>query len=110
MKNMKKLLAVYGTLKQGYPLHYWLTGSRLIQTDKVKGSLYLGHAIPYLLKGNNKVFVEVYQVDAKLFDRVVGIEENAGYRTELTQLESGIKAYVFFYPKKFKYMKKINKF
>ena len=109
---MKKI-AVYGTLKKGYPLHSWLNDSKFLSYDKVHGTLYIngGGSIPYLVKRDKgNIRVEVYEVSEEKFSSLKNMEENAGYKTELTKLKSGEEAYVFYYPKVGSFFKKINKF
>ena len=107
-----KTLAVYGTLKKGYPLESWLCDAKFQRDDSVSGSLYIspGGGIPFLGKGVDKVHVEVYNVDEDTFSAVKHMEEAAGYKTTLTRLKSGQEAYVFFYPHISKHFKRINKF
>jgi len=108
MKKYRQL-AVYGTLKKGYPLHNWFIGAEFIKDDIVKGELYKV-SYPFLLDGDNDVHVEVYDVDEDTFDKIALMEESAGYETELATLESSDKAYIFRYPKKEDYFEKIDKF
>ena len=106
-------IALYGTLKKGYPLHRLLNDSTLLSYDKVHGTLYMngGGSIPYLVKKDKgNIRVEVYEVNDEVFSSIKNMEENAGYRTELTKLKSGDEAYVFFYQKVGNFFKKINKF
>ena len=93
-------LAVYGTLKQGKLLHWYLNGTPLLTTDKLNGILHFDvtEELPVLTKGTKIVDVEVYNLDEKVLNNITRMEENAGYIRKLITLHSGLQAYCFFYP------------
>lgn len=108
-----KLLAVYGTLKEGYRLHGWIQGSKLVKKMKLPGIMYLhGRSYPYFFETSdsteaNNPFrkelermhdIEVYQTDPHTYRAIVAIEESAGYLTKEVQTDIGT-AEMFIAPK-----------
>lgn len=78
---MKKLIAVYGTLRKGGVWHdNWLKKARFVGSDLLKDyELSIGQ-LPYIKPENGKsVIVEVYEVDQVLFGLMDRFETNAGY-------------------------------
>ena len=70
------LVAVYGTLKKGFGNHRIIEHCKYIGSDLLEGfDLYDLGPFPGVVKGNDKVFVEIYQLD------------NEGTKRSLDQLE-----------------------
>lgn len=60
-------LAVYGTLRKGCSLNYYLKSSTYIGKFRIEGfNLYMSRYIPFVEKGDGKVTVEVYKVTEAL--------------------------------------------
>lgn len=72
------LIAVYGSLKQGYHNHGVIEGSRLLGQDHLTGwDMYNLGAFPGIIAGEGTIHVEVYDVDQETALRVDALE---GYR------------------------------
>jgi len=73
-------IAVYGTLRKGKPLHGYLRESKFLGEDRIEGYDLYVDVLPYAVKGNGKLKVEVYTVGEETFERINRIEVNAGYK------------------------------
>lgn len=68
---MSKLVAVYGSLKQGFGNHRLLEGSKLLGHTETRPewTMYNLGAFPALMKGGNtQIFIEVYEVSDETFE------------------------------------------
>ncbi len=67
---------VYGTLKKGKSLHFYLKKSQFVGKGYIKGyDLYLVDWYPAVVKGKGKVFGEVYKVDEETLSILDKVEE-----------------------------------
>ena len=73
-------IAVYGTLRKGKPLHGYLGDSRFLGEDWIEGYDLYVDALPFTVRGEGKLKVEVYEVDDETFEAIDRMEVNAGYR------------------------------
>ena len=72
------LVAVYGTLKKGFGNHRIIEHCEYIGSDLLEGfDLYDLGPFPGVNKGDNKVFVEIYQVEDK--DTKIALDRLEGY-------------------------------
>jgi len=72
---MSTLVAVYGSLKEGYGNHRLLLSSDKMGEDWVEGwQMYSLGGFPAIVKGNSKVKVEIYSVDEETFSRLDRLE------------------------------------
>lgn len=76
---MKTLLAVYGSLKEGFQNHEFLANSDHIANMKLQGGYTMVDLGPFpgiVLKGNTSIYVELYQLNDELtlerIDRLEG--------------------------------------
>ncbi len=81
---MRKLIAVYGTLRYGQPNHHILGNSKFLgitETDPIF-TLFTNHSFPYLYcKGNTAVTIEVYEItDFRISDKLDALEGFTGKR------------------------------
>lgn len=75
-----KLVAVYGSLREGFGNHRILEGSEKLGTHWVPGyEMFSLGAFPGVRKGNTHVFTEVYAVDKPTMERLDLLE---GYHGE----------------------------
>ena len=66
------LVAVYGTLKKGFGNHIIIEHCEYIGSDLLEGfDLYDLGPFPGVYVGDNKVFVEIYQVDSEYTKRAL---------------------------------------
>ncbi len=72
--------AVYGTLRKGKPLHGYLKDSKFLGEDWIKGYDLYVDVLPYAVRGNGRLKVEVYDVDEETFEEINRMEVNAGYK------------------------------
>ena len=92
---MQKLF-VYGTLKRGERLHYYLKNSKYIGQAYIQGFklFYYIQGYPILYRRNNwkkKIWGEVFLVRKLELNRIRGIELGEGYK------EGRYKRMIFFY-------------
>ncbi|WP_042697566.1 gamma-glutamylcyclotransferase family protein [Thermococcus sp. PK] len=73
-------IAVYGTLRRGKPLHWYLEGARFLGEDWITGYELYFDALPYAVRGSGNLKVEVYEVTDEIFEGINRMETNAGYR------------------------------
>ena len=83
--NMK--LFVYGTLKKGFRLHYYLGDAKFIKKTELKGyDMYkvncMGLTFPYIVQGNGTVKGELYEVSEKVFKRIEKMEKQGGLKKQ----------------------------
>ena len=98
MAKDKKNLFVYGSLKKGYLLHnFYLSKSKFIAQDSVKGEMYDLGSYPAYIEGEGVVHGEVYEVGSKEFESVKNMEESAGYETINIKTKGGMDVYIFSY-------------
>ena len=77
---MSNLVAVYGSLREGFGNHRILEGSEKLGTHWVPGyEMFSLGAFPGVRKGHTHVFTEVYAVDKPTMERLDLLE---GYRGE----------------------------
>lgn len=74
------IIAVYGTLRKGKPLHGYLRDSKFLGEDWIEGYDLYVDVLPYAVKGKGRLKVEVYEVDEETFERINRMEVNAGYK------------------------------
>jgi len=75
-------IAVYGTLRRGMGLHdHYLSNARYLGEDEIEGFELYYNGLPWAVKGNGKLKVEVYDVDKKTYLNIKVMEEDAGYET-----------------------------
>ncbi|BAA29921.1 gamma-glutamylcyclotransferase family protein [Pyrococcus horikoshii] len=79
-KEKSVRIAVYGTLRKGKPLHWYLKGAKFLGEDWIEGYQLYFEYLPYAVKGKGKLKVEVYEVDKETFERINEIEIGTGYR------------------------------
>lgn len=61
---MHKLIAVYGSLREGLHNHCVLNGAEKVGNTIIKGwDMFSLGGFPYVLKGEGDVVIEVYKVD-----------------------------------------------
>jgi len=61
-------------------LHGYLRESKFLGEDRIEGYDLYVDVLPYAVKGNGELKVEVYTVDEETFERINCIELNAGYK------------------------------
>lgn len=73
---MKNLVAVYGTLRRGEGnYHYFLNESNKLGTCALEGwDMYSMGAFPFVVPGDGKITIEVFEVDDTTFRRLDGLE------------------------------------
>ena len=74
---MSKLVAVYGSLREGFGNHSLLGDSELKSTERLRGGftmLHLGGFPGVVLEGDSDITVEVYEVDDDVFARLDQLE------------------------------------
>lgn len=97
---MKKgdLVAVYGSLREGLGNHGVIKGAEKKGDTVIKGwDLYSLGAFPFILKGNNALTVEVYQVDSET--RQARLDALEGYPSfyDRTKVETEFgEAWIYF--------------
>lgn len=74
-----KTIAVYGTLKRYHSNYPMIEGGQFLGIDHVIGQLYTNGSYPMLVRGKNKVLIEVFKVNDKVFMRADLMELGAGY-------------------------------
>jgi gamma-glutamylcyclotransferase (GGCT)/AIG2-like uncharacterized protein YtfP len=97
------LLAVYGTLKQGYyNYNEFLTGLNPIYKGFIesKFQLYSNGRYPMIVHSEelNKIYFEVYQVSNDKFKEIIQLEEPFGYHHEtfwIPELNQNADTFVF---------------
>ncbi len=72
-------IAVYGTLRQGKRLHWYLEGEEFLGEDWLEGFDLYFDGLPYAVRGEGRLKVEVYEVNDEVFDDINGLEVGAGY-------------------------------
>lgn len=86
VKNMNNIIAVYGTLKEGYYNYDYLLkdNSEFLGNHIIKGSMQLANAgYPYLFKKDDYRYgLEIYKVDEFTFESIDAMEKGAGYYSE----------------------------
>lgn len=82
-------IAVYGTLRKGKPLHGHLEDAIFLGEDWVEGYELYVDGLPYAVRGNGKLKVEVYEVDEETFELLNNIEVGAGYMPVEVNTEFG---------------------
>ena len=74
---MTQFIAVYGSLRKGCTNHHYLYEATYLGTDHLEGwQMYSNGSFPYVLKGNGKITIEVYEVTRETF---ACIDELEGY-------------------------------
>ena len=73
-------IAVYGTLRKGKPLHDYLKDSKFLGEDWIEGYDLYVEVLPYAIKGEGRLKVEVYEVSRETFEEINSMEVNAGYK------------------------------
>lgn len=78
---MSKVIAVYGSLKEGkYNHEHYLHGVDKLGDGIIHGTMYSLGSYPALVKGGNDPHdVEFYEVDDSLYSRIERMEIGAGY-------------------------------
>lgn len=94
MENNKHLVAVYGSLRQGFGNHRLLVGSKFLGDDDIYGGykMYSLWGYPGVIKadGNHRIKIEVYEVDdmtLQSLDRLEGFR-GSQYKDNLYNRES----------------------
>ncbi|MCD6492347.1 MAG: gamma-glutamylcyclotransferase [Archaeoglobaceae archaeon] len=72
-------IAVYGTLRKGKPLHDYLKDSKFLGEDWIEGYDLYVEVLPYAIKGEGRLKVEVYEVSRETFEKINSMEVNAAY-------------------------------
>ncbi len=97
LKNNKKLIFCYGTLKKGFGLNYLFVDSKFVGEAMLNGyEMYSLVSFPFITKGDGKIFGEVYDISEDLLKRLDRIE--MGYiRKEVDVEVLGKKMKVYTY-------------
>lgn len=93
--NKKKIkIATYGTLKKGGAFHYYLEDEEFLGDQWISGwemyrtkEGYMTRSIPYVIKGEGKIFVEVYNVSLDTFNKIEYLEH--GYDKKIINTKYG---------------------
>ena len=99
-----ELLAVYGTLKEGFGNHRWMPeGSRKLGETRIAGwRMYSLGAFPYISRGveADDVMVEVYEVpNLESTDRLEGYQDGFAGFYDRTQVRTEFgNTWVYFFP------------
>lgn len=89
-------LAVYGTLREGGRLHYYLGGAQLMGAQYIDGyAMYSLGSFPYIIKGAGRILVEVYEVEDNEAAHAEDMERGAGYEMDVVRTSWG-DAHVFY--------------
>jgi len=94
-------LFVYGTLKKGFRLSSMLDSAKFIGVDTLKGfDIFSNGSFPMIVKGNDTVKGEVYEVPIHLFINLDFVE--SAYDRTTVETENGliVDAYVYRYDTK----------
>lgn len=84
------IIAVYGSLKKGMHNHHWLEDAPMLGDIKVRGTMYLVHnSYPVLMDGDDVHEAEVYDVTDDVYNKILRIEQNAGYAVREIETEFG---------------------
>jgi len=78
-------LFVYGTLKKGFRLHYFLNRSKFVGNKELKEfDMYKidfnGLTFPYVIPGKGTIKGEVYEVSKKVFEKIKRMESEGGLK------------------------------
>ncbi|BBG22724.1 gamma-glutamylcyclotransferase [Sulfuracidifex tepidarius] len=77
-------LFVYGTFRYGFELHHFLKDSRFVGLGHIEGyNMYDLGSYPGIVKGENSIWGEVYEVDEKLIKEFDIIEGYMGREDDL---------------------------
>ncbi len=103
MELLTRLLAVYGTLKQGYHNHnVYLEGSQRIFEGfvTIPFQLYSNGRYPMLIKSKlrSNIYIEVYEVSDKKFIEIIKLEEPFGYnyeKIEISEFNEFVEIFVY---------------
>lgn len=98
---LKTKVAVYGSLKRGFPNSSLLKKEKFCGTTKTKNAEYdllnLIHFPAAIKNGNKKIAVEVYEVSDLTLIKLDILESNGKfYNRELVVLENGEQAFLYF--------------
>lgn len=89
---------VYGTLKKGFGLNYLLDSSKFIGEAKLEGyEMYsLVSFAPFIVKGDGKVYGEVYEISEDLLKKLDKFEARYNRKeVEVEILGEKMKVYVY---------------
>jgi len=97
MKRKLEIVAVYGTLKQGFNNHYMLLTSTYIGNAAIKGYLWTGPGESYPrachdTESPGVIQVELYQVSPKIMQQMARLETPYGYYMQAVKTEDGVDA------------------
>ncbi len=109
---MKFNVFVYGTLKKGYKLHFYLKNAKFIGYGYVNGyDMYIVDWYPAVVKGRGRVYGEVYEVCQETLDILDGVEEEGFLYKRICEkvyMKKGfIKAYMYVYLKDVSQLKRV---
>lgn len=96
------LVAVYGSLRKGMGNHHILGNSKLVGTCEVHGwDMYSLGSFPCIVEGNNKVVIEVYEVDsdktAVMLDCLEGYRGDSSGLYDRCEIETAFgKSWIYF--------------
>lgn len=79
----KNLIAVYGSLKQGFFNHSLLENSKFLGTFKTNPeyTMYSLYSFPAIIKGGNtSIHVEIYEIDLNTLKAIYILEGYSGIR------------------------------
>ncbi len=110
---MKHRVFVYGTLKRGFRLHFYLESGKFLGEGFIEGyEMYIVDWYPAVIKGKGKVFGEIYEVDDKTLKLLDEIEdEGLLYKRVKEKVYTGkgiVEAFIYVYLKDVSDLRKIK--
>ena len=96
---MNQLVAVYGSLREGFGNHSLLEGATKLSKESITGEytmLDLGAFPGVILEGNTPLVVEVYQVDEPTFNRLDMLEGYPSFYNRKKISTSAGEAWIYF--------------
>ena len=91
-----KRLFVYGSLKKGFHNHGLLSNEKFVREDSIKGyDLYSLGSYPCIIKGNNVIKGEVYDVNDSIYKWITAMELGAGYYDDTIKTVKGLIVHCF---------------
>lgn len=96
MSTQSQIVAVYGTLKQGFNNHYMLLTSKFIGKVSIQGYLWkaAGESYPratYDYTADKAFEVELYEVSPRTVHQMARLEIPYGYYPQIAVTEDGLK-------------------